>query len=211
MPGQCYIRELLSSTTISRRNEWPAPCATAPLRIPRTPRPGPPSCCRRSARTPQAVSRTDWRRWGSSRRTPASSGRSTEPTASASRRGRGARHLPKPARRATRRAGGARAGRAPGQAGRPALCALHLTDAGREALQQLVRVARQHQDDLCAALDESEREQLADTSGASPSSSAWLPASIRDGSCWARAARERVEPITSCLGLTARAGSPPPR
>jgi DNA-binding MarR family transcriptional regulator len=39
--------------------------------------------------------------------------------------------------------------------------ALHLTDAGREALQQLVRVARQHQDDLCAALDESEREQLA--------------------------------------------------
>jgi DNA-binding MarR family transcriptional regulator len=39
--------------------------------------------------------------------------------------------------------------------------ALHLTDAGREALKQIARVARQHQDDLCAALDESEREQLA--------------------------------------------------
>ncbi len=38
---------------------------------------------------------------------------------------------------------------------------LHLTDAGREALEQIVRAARQHQDDLCAALDESEREQLA--------------------------------------------------
>ncbi len=39
--------------------------------------------------------------------------------------------------------------------------ALHLTDAGREAWKQIVQVARQHQDDLCAALDESEREQLA--------------------------------------------------
>ena len=39
--------------------------------------------------------------------------------------------------------------------------ALHLTDAGREALNQIVRIARQHQDDLCAALDESEQEQLA--------------------------------------------------
>ena len=38
--------------------------------------------------------------------------------------------------------------------------ALHLTKAGREALEQIVRVAGQHQDDLCAALDESEREQL---------------------------------------------------
>lgn len=39
--------------------------------------------------------------------------------------------------------------------------ALHITDAGRVALKQIVRVAREHQDDLCAALDESEREQLA--------------------------------------------------
>jgi DNA-binding MarR family transcriptional regulator len=39
--------------------------------------------------------------------------------------------------------------------------ALHLTDAGREALGQIARVGRQHQDDLCAALDESEREHLA--------------------------------------------------
>jgi DNA-binding MarR family transcriptional regulator len=38
--------------------------------------------------------------------------------------------------------------------------ALHLTDAGREALMQVVRIARQHQDDLCAALNESERAQL---------------------------------------------------
>jgi DNA-binding MarR family transcriptional regulator len=38
---------------------------------------------------------------------------------------------------------------------------LHLTDAGREALKQVAHVARQHQDDLCAALDASEREQLA--------------------------------------------------
>ncbi len=37
---------------------------------------------------------------------------------------------------------------------------LHLTDAGREAMEQIVRAARQHEDDLCAALDESEREQL---------------------------------------------------
>ncbi len=39
--------------------------------------------------------------------------------------------------------------------------ALHLTEAGREAWKQIVRIARQHQDDLCAALDESEQEQLA--------------------------------------------------
>jgi len=38
---------------------------------------------------------------------------------------------------------------------------LHLTDAGREALEQIGRVAREHQDALCAALDESERAQLA--------------------------------------------------
>ncbi len=38
--------------------------------------------------------------------------------------------------------------------------ALHLTEAGRKSLEQIVRVARQHQDDLCAALDESEQEQL---------------------------------------------------
>jgi DNA-binding MarR family transcriptional regulator len=39
--------------------------------------------------------------------------------------------------------------------------ALFVTDAGREALKQIVRVARQNQDDLLAALDDSEREQLA--------------------------------------------------
>ncbi|MGO9471352.1 MAG: MarR family winged helix-turn-helix transcriptional regulator [Isosphaeraceae bacterium] len=39
--------------------------------------------------------------------------------------------------------------------------ALHLTDAGRESWKQMVRIARQHQDDLCAALDESEQEKLA--------------------------------------------------
>jgi len=39
--------------------------------------------------------------------------------------------------------------------------ALHLTDAGREALKQIARVARQHQDDLCAALNASEQAQLA--------------------------------------------------
>ena len=38
--------------------------------------------------------------------------------------------------------------------------ALHLTDRGREALKEIVHVARQHQDDLCRALDESERGQL---------------------------------------------------
>ena len=40
--------------------------------------------------------------------------------------------------------------------------ALHLTDAGREALEQAGRVAREHQDGLCAALDESERSRLSD-------------------------------------------------
>jgi DNA-binding MarR family transcriptional regulator len=39
--------------------------------------------------------------------------------------------------------------------------ALYLTQAGREALEQIGRVAREHQDALCAALDESERAQLA--------------------------------------------------
>jgi DNA-binding MarR family transcriptional regulator len=39
--------------------------------------------------------------------------------------------------------------------------ALCLTDAGREALERIGRIAREHQDTLCAALDESERAQLA--------------------------------------------------
>jgi DNA-binding MarR family transcriptional regulator len=38
--------------------------------------------------------------------------------------------------------------------------ALHLTKAGRETLEQIGRIAREHQDALCAALDESERAQL---------------------------------------------------
>lgn len=40
--------------------------------------------------------------------------------------------------------------------------ALYLTKAGRAALEQIARVGRDHQDALCAALDESERAQLAD-------------------------------------------------
>ena len=39
--------------------------------------------------------------------------------------------------------------------------ALYLTEAGREALEQIGRIGREHQDALCAALDESERAQLA--------------------------------------------------
>jgi DNA-binding MarR family transcriptional regulator len=39
--------------------------------------------------------------------------------------------------------------------------ALYLTEAGRDALEQIGRVGREHQDALCAALDESERAQLA--------------------------------------------------
>ena len=39
--------------------------------------------------------------------------------------------------------------------------ALYLTGAGRDALEQIGRVGREHQDALCAALDESERAQLA--------------------------------------------------
>jgi DNA-binding MarR family transcriptional regulator len=38
--------------------------------------------------------------------------------------------------------------------------ALRLTAAGRAQLEALGRVARQHQDDVCAALSEAEREQL---------------------------------------------------
>ncbi|HEV3162512.1 MAG TPA: MarR family transcriptional regulator [Isosphaeraceae bacterium] len=38
--------------------------------------------------------------------------------------------------------------------------ALYLTDAGREAFEQIGRVAREHQDALCAALDKAERAQL---------------------------------------------------
>jgi DNA-binding MarR family transcriptional regulator len=39
--------------------------------------------------------------------------------------------------------------------------ALYLTEAGREALERIGRIGREHQDALCAALDESERAQLA--------------------------------------------------
>ena len=39
--------------------------------------------------------------------------------------------------------------------------ALYLTTKGREVLDQIGGVAREHQDALCAALDESERAQLA--------------------------------------------------
>jgi DNA-binding MarR family transcriptional regulator len=39
--------------------------------------------------------------------------------------------------------------------------ALYLTDAGREALKQIARIARQHQDDLCAVLNDAERDRLA--------------------------------------------------
>ncbi len=39
--------------------------------------------------------------------------------------------------------------------------ALYLTDAGHDALGQLGRIAREHLDALCAALNESERVQLA--------------------------------------------------
>jgi DNA-binding MarR family transcriptional regulator len=39
--------------------------------------------------------------------------------------------------------------------------ALYLTEAGREALERINRVGHEHQDALCAALDESERAQLA--------------------------------------------------
>ncbi len=40
--------------------------------------------------------------------------------------------------------------------------ALYLTKAGHEALQQIGRTALEHEDALCAALNESERAQLAD-------------------------------------------------
>jgi DNA-binding MarR family transcriptional regulator len=38
--------------------------------------------------------------------------------------------------------------------------ALHLTKAGREALDQISRIVREHQNALCAALDPSEQAQL---------------------------------------------------
>jgi DNA-binding MarR family transcriptional regulator len=40
--------------------------------------------------------------------------------------------------------------------------ALYLTDAGRKALEQIGRISREHQQTLCAALNEAERAQLAD-------------------------------------------------
>jgi DNA-binding MarR family transcriptional regulator len=39
--------------------------------------------------------------------------------------------------------------------------ALHLTEAGRGALERIERIGQEHQEALCAALDESERAQLA--------------------------------------------------
>lgn len=40
--------------------------------------------------------------------------------------------------------------------------ALHLTKAGRDALEQINRVSRKHQEAVCAALDDHERGLLAD-------------------------------------------------
>jgi DNA-binding MarR family transcriptional regulator len=39
--------------------------------------------------------------------------------------------------------------------------ALYLTEAGHRALEEITRVAREHQEALCAALDRAELEQLA--------------------------------------------------
>jgi DNA-binding MarR family transcriptional regulator len=39
---------------------------------------------------------------------------------------------------------------------------LHLTDKGQAALRDIGRVAEEHNESLCAALSEHEREQLAD-------------------------------------------------
>jgi DNA-binding MarR family transcriptional regulator len=39
--------------------------------------------------------------------------------------------------------------------------ALYLTEAGRASLEQIGQISREHQDAICAALDESERAQLA--------------------------------------------------
>lgn len=39
--------------------------------------------------------------------------------------------------------------------------ALYLTEAGRQALEQIGRIGQEHQQALCAALDDSERAQLA--------------------------------------------------
>lgn len=40
--------------------------------------------------------------------------------------------------------------------------ALHLTEAGRKVLEEIALIGRQHQDALCAALNQGERETLAD-------------------------------------------------
>jgi DNA-binding MarR family transcriptional regulator len=40
--------------------------------------------------------------------------------------------------------------------------ALHLTKAGQDMLSEIAKLARQHQDDLCAALSEKERALLAE-------------------------------------------------
>ena len=40
--------------------------------------------------------------------------------------------------------------------------ALYLTKGGRDALAEIGKIARQHQDDLCAALNEKERKLLAE-------------------------------------------------
>jgi DNA-binding MarR family transcriptional regulator len=40
--------------------------------------------------------------------------------------------------------------------------ALHLTEAGRDSLERIDRISREHGEALCAALDESERARLAD-------------------------------------------------
>jgi DNA-binding MarR family transcriptional regulator len=40
--------------------------------------------------------------------------------------------------------------------------ALHLTDSGRDSLERITKIGREHGEALCAALDESERAQLKD-------------------------------------------------
>lgn len=45
------------------------------------------------------------------------------------------------------------------------LYALHLTDAGTKAMTDIGRVARAHEEALCASLDEGERTQLAELLG----------------------------------------------
>jgi DNA-binding MarR family transcriptional regulator len=39
--------------------------------------------------------------------------------------------------------------------------ALHLTEAGERTLDRIMRISREHQESLCAALDDAERAQLA--------------------------------------------------